>query len=643
MDISAFYELRNRLYCSAAAGCSIINEDFRLKRAIENFQPLSQLNKVFNKLYIICERLFESENVASQLADCIALADAIAVTQGTYIYLEETKESENIIDVKPVELHYSEYSKILNMIKNSSLHSGLRNMAEKENTFMSDPRLLSSFISKINSNINSTYFDEFVMAMTKIHGKNLIPILKNSIDFLNPKSNGEQVKYVSNIVGYEENEWYKELALNENNPSDIRVQAIYALSCSDKNTDLLIELYHTQKGKIKNATITSLAMISPPEAEFIWHKMTDKPEKFKKGHSKYISLSNSKICSDFAVKYINDEIDKILKMNSNEYKSSNIYIADDIQMLANKTGDDVEQCIIRIIDFIEISKSITYKETMKKSMINDITDILIQNLLNHSESEYHDIIRNLYAKNPEIFFKAKFFLDLYENPETAFKNLDKSNLKQRIVIADVLRNIWYSHADKKYYINWSAKFSDYRVKSLPIFKSIPDSVLKFLSDTSFIKKSSIDKLAESIGKNNIEEACTEVCYTFNRILKNHICSLDDTERVKKYAADFIFSTIHYFPNMWGVYVLSDYINNESPEKYKDIVYSCVKKFIKDKVYDINFCIGYLNNFPLSNEDKIFELEKIKKYSESQYKNIQNKKFLFAYIDNFILNLKKGND
>ena len=52
MDIKPFYELRTRLYLSAAAGCSVISEDFRLKRALENFKPLSEANKVLGKLYI---------------------------------------------------------------------------------------------------------------------------------------------------------------------------------------------------------------------------------------------------------------------------------------------------------------------------------------------------------------------------------------------------------------------------------------------------------------------------------------------------------------------------------------------------------------------------------------------------------------
>ena len=47
MDMTPFYELRYRLICTAAAGCTGIGEDFRLHRAAANFQPLSAANPSF--------------------------------------------------------------------------------------------------------------------------------------------------------------------------------------------------------------------------------------------------------------------------------------------------------------------------------------------------------------------------------------------------------------------------------------------------------------------------------------------------------------------------------------------------------------------------------------------------------------------
>ena len=63
-----FYELRSRLYATAAAGCSLIAEDFRLSRAIEAFRPTSEANKVFGKLCAMCDSLASSCREADTLS-----------------------------------------------------------------------------------------------------------------------------------------------------------------------------------------------------------------------------------------------------------------------------------------------------------------------------------------------------------------------------------------------------------------------------------------------------------------------------------------------------------------------------------------------------------------------------------------------
>ena len=82
MDMTPFYELRYRLICTAAAGCTGIGEDFRLHRAAANFQPLSAANKAFSRLSAMCDKLLHTPD-SLLLADCIALANALAVAQGS--------------------------------------------------------------------------------------------------------------------------------------------------------------------------------------------------------------------------------------------------------------------------------------------------------------------------------------------------------------------------------------------------------------------------------------------------------------------------------------------------------------------------------------------------------------------------------
>ena len=84
MNTTPFYELHDRLYDRASAGCASIAEDFRLKRAVENMAPLAAANKTFARLGNMCAKLFTEPEPALLLADYIALAGALAVVQGSF-------------------------------------------------------------------------------------------------------------------------------------------------------------------------------------------------------------------------------------------------------------------------------------------------------------------------------------------------------------------------------------------------------------------------------------------------------------------------------------------------------------------------------------------------------------------------------
>ena len=74
MNTTPFYELHDRLYDRASAGCASIAEDFRLKRAVEDMAPLAEASKAFARLRDMCAKLFTKPEPALLLADYIALA-----------------------------------------------------------------------------------------------------------------------------------------------------------------------------------------------------------------------------------------------------------------------------------------------------------------------------------------------------------------------------------------------------------------------------------------------------------------------------------------------------------------------------------------------------------------------------------------
>lgn len=85
MNLSAVYELQNRLEMAAVAGVNLISEDFRLKRAVEQMAPLAGLSPVFQKIYGLSVKLIspECEDLSGLLLDTLALVEAVCVTQGS--------------------------------------------------------------------------------------------------------------------------------------------------------------------------------------------------------------------------------------------------------------------------------------------------------------------------------------------------------------------------------------------------------------------------------------------------------------------------------------------------------------------------------------------------------------------------------
>lgn len=635
MDISPFYELRNRLYCTASAGCSAINEDFRLKRAVESFQTLATANKAFGKLYMMCEKLFESDNVSSLLADCIALADALAVTQGTFNVSDETLPYENNTDIKPLNMYYSEYHTITEMLSNPSKYINLRTLNGKQLQFIYDPRFLSLFLKKLKEGTNSEYFSEFAYTVCRSYGKSIVPALKSSLDISNPKANGNAVKYISDICGADENDWYLELALNEEISPDIRENAVKALSCSPENTDTLLELYRTQKGKVKNSAIHALAVINPPEAEPIWEKMTKNPEKVSENNMKYIGLSSNKICSDFAQKYICGLMEKIeeLPKKSVEANKMSIHLLSACNMLENKT--DILDFILRLMDFSKESKKFAYYNT--DTLTSLFNRIAVNNVINHpDEPSFRELAANLYEYDKNAFLRSEFFIRLLENPDTAFEIVTDINSEQRKDIIDILNNIWYLQSERKYYISPNVLNTARTNNIVPVFENIPESMLKFLADKSFMENSFTEKalrLLESVGKKKttVQEENSEHCEKITRLLYNLIenenCSPDDSERIKKYTCEFVFDTVHKYPSSFAIVLIGKMFRNEPPEKYRDIFYDYIsytfKEFAENQrgaYYVVQARIEDFDSFPLSDDDKLDELIRIEKTASYYLKN-----------------------
>ena len=85
MNLSPLYELKDRLTHIAIAGTSLMEEDFRLARAVEGMGTLAGANPVFARIKAEAEELLTAPagQRGGKLLDVLSLVDAVVYTQGT--------------------------------------------------------------------------------------------------------------------------------------------------------------------------------------------------------------------------------------------------------------------------------------------------------------------------------------------------------------------------------------------------------------------------------------------------------------------------------------------------------------------------------------------------------------------------------
>ncbi|MCI8408010.1 MAG: hypothetical protein HFJ09_01895 [Lachnospiraceae bacterium] len=502
MDVNTFYELRTRLYATAATGCGLIAEDFRLKRALEAFKPMSEANKIFGRLYQMCEKLFATENTAGELADCIALADALAVTQGSFLDKSECLETIEKPKLKPQIILHSSIQELENKLGKNDFYSYY---TQEDMQRILDPRIFLIFIQSLQLG----YEDLRDMAGILLPPlKECIhDLLKKQVDLKDSSAKNKTAYYIGlicRLYGEQENDWYLRLIEEENYPKSIRVAAVYALGCSEKNIPKLLELYKTQKGVVKKAVTLVLAKLNPPEAGEIWEKMV---HKYKDSYEEYIIQSKSDICAGF----VKETFDKIMKQCEECYQKKKKIDETEIRINLNwlmatmHRKLQLEDCFSKFAENYAFIKEVdTYNDRRE-----DINQVLINNLL-EEDVQYAELIRRLYRKYKEFYFPARFFLALKENGENAFETYNEEIHNDRKSILKMLGGINYSYVQNGYYLYWYGLGNCTSVmdamrqlmggegQKLYLFDTIPEHVISFLTETDYFsaqEKGNIDETA----------------------------------------------------------------------------------------------------------------------------------------------------
>lgn len=480
MNTSPFYELWDRLYDCASAGCMSISEDFRLKRAVENMAPLAEANKTFARLRDMCAKLFTEPEPALLLADCIALADALAVAQGSFQDNSETHFPSAVqYDVKyNMNASWRAMRSLWTAILTKSQH--LKALDPHEYELLGDPRILEQFICA--SGEKGENISAFAEKMCAAYGNSIVPLLKNSLDFSDEKASGMQVDYIAEIAGSAENDWYLSLAENAEAPQNVRIKAMQALARDSANAQRLLDFCRTEKGKVKNTALLETARLDPQGFDEILKKLTSK---YKDSYLPVMCASPSGVVVDFIRSRL-DEAFAADKKNRPDLKQ----VMSTVSMMINKP--DIDECFLRALEYARKFPA----SPGGVSELREMNYVLINNMFPDPDGRFKAMTLRLHEKEPEAFFTAWCIAIIAEEPDAV-----SAGLKKRIsrwgnyAIFHILEDgIHYSGTDGKYILaaELPITYGDIHTRMLtkPLFERMPQSFIELLGNTSILGDSS---------------------------------------------------------------------------------------------------------------------------------------------------------
>lgn len=278
MNLQALYDLKERLEYAAIAGTGLMQEDFRLRRAVEAMGPLAGVNPVFGKIGAAAKALLNApqEERNTRLLDVLSLVDAVVYTQGV------SNISGDMVPAEPgmgsyAEVPYSELQPLLTALSGSG--SGRTALVQKcweeHPAYFSDFRVLPRVVKALGDNYAE--FAELIGQILMAQGECIIPTLKEGFDPAGKAEMARRMRLIAEICGESENNWF--LSALPESKKDVRLALIQALSLSQENVQVLLDLCRTERGKAKEAAMRSLAAMNQDAARNFWtEEVRKKPE-----------------------------------------------------------------------------------------------------------------------------------------------------------------------------------------------------------------------------------------------------------------------------------------------------------------------------------------------------------------------------
>lgn len=307
MNLQALYDLKERLEHAAIAGTGLLQEDFRLRRAVDALAPLAKANPVFAKISAGAAALLNApENERStRLLDVLSLVDAVVYTQGATNVSGEMMELEQGSGAY-VQIPYGELQPLLTALSGSG--SGRTSLIQeywnKHPAYFRDFRVLPHVVNALGD-----HYAELADLIGEIllkQGSGIVALLKENFDPAGKTEMARRVRLIAKLAGKTENDWF--VSILPDSKKDVREAMIQTLCLNQENSQLLIDLCQTERGKLKEAAMRSLAAMDTVEAAAFWNKEIQK----KVNAISYLKGVDSILAADLVAGSVRGFLEKLL-------------------------------------------------------------------------------------------------------------------------------------------------------------------------------------------------------------------------------------------------------------------------------------------------------------------------------------------
>lgn len=260
MNLSVVYELRERLKTGAVAGTSLMEEDFRLRRAVEQMAPLAKASPVFGRICQMAQKTIEPdcEGRADMVLDTLSLVDAVLCTQGGLLKEGEWREIPPKEGKKGscINIPYSRMAPVLEAFRGtgSGRYAVIRDAHEENPEVFHDFRIKNLMVKALGD----SYADlaDMVAGWLLEEGKEIIPLLKQGFDPAGKRDMVRRVEIIDALAGGDENDFYVEAFPKAS--KDVKDALARALRHREDNESLLLDLAKSEKGKVKEEVLCAL-------------------------------------------------------------------------------------------------------------------------------------------------------------------------------------------------------------------------------------------------------------------------------------------------------------------------------------------------------------------------------------------------